>query len=317
MLLWIGPSPQPAHALTPLRVGKGFPGVFDFVPVDIGEHIHIWKKHGLDLKVFNFNGSAKLHQGLAADAIDIGLGSGPGMAFIVRGSPVKAVAAFMGPPADLVLFVRNEPSIHSVADLKGKTFSNATVGSLTNWLLIEFSRHEGWGRSGIRIVHLGSATAQLSAMRSKQTDGMVTELARAAVFHAKGYGKTMVDFSDVVPNFITHVIYARDRLIKDDPNAIRAFLAGWFETTSWMKKHKAETVKVAAQAMHQPVAIVNANYDAVMRYFSDTGKFHARALATLRRSWLELGLLKKAPDMSKLYTERFLPRAGKARGSSR
>jgi hypothetical protein len=45
-----------------------------------------------------------------------------------------------------------------------------------------------------------------------------------------------------------------------------------------------------------------------MPMFSDTGKFDAKALATLAKSYVELQLLPAAPDMSKLYTEAFLPK---------
>jgi len=41
--------------------------------------------------------------------------------------------------------------------------------------------------------------------------------------------------------------------------------------------------------------------------FSDSGRFDPKALATLAGSFVELGLLPEKPDMSKLYTEQFLP----------
>jgi hypothetical protein len=44
-----------------------------------------------------------------------------------------------------------------------------------------------------------------------------------------------------------------------------------------------------------------------MPMFSADGKFEPKALATLRRSFVELGLLDSEPDMSTLYTERYLP----------
>jgi ABC-type nitrate/sulfonate/bicarbonate transport system substrate-binding protein len=65
-----------AQADTVIRVGKAFAGVFDFVPVDVGMAQDFFKKHGLDFTEADFGGSAKLQQALAADAIDIGLGSG-------------------------------------------------------------------------------------------------------------------------------------------------------------------------------------------------------------------------------------------------
>ena len=40
-----------------------------------------------------FNGDARMQQGLTSDSIDVGIGSGPGMAFMVKGVPAKAVFA--------------------------------------------------------------------------------------------------------------------------------------------------------------------------------------------------------------------------------
>ena len=41
--------------------------------------------------------------------------------------------------------------------------------------------------------------------------------------------------------------------------------------------------------------------------FTDNGRFDAKALAVLRRSFVEMKILPTEPDMSKLYTEAFLP----------
>ncbi len=42
--------------------------------------------------------------------------------------------------------------------------------------------------------------------------------------------------------------------------------------------------------------------------FSRDCKFDAEPLATLERSFISLKLLKDTPDMSKLYTEAFIPK---------
>ena len=87
-----------ANADDTLRVGKAVPEAFSFTPLDVGMQTGIFKKHGLDIQETAFAGDAKLQQGMASDSIDIGLGSGPAMAFIVKGAPVKAIAAMAGPP---------------------------------------------------------------------------------------------------------------------------------------------------------------------------------------------------------------------------
>jgi len=45
----------------------------------------------------------------------------------------------------------------------------------------------------------------------------------------------------------------------------------------------------------------------LMPVFSTNGKFNPKALATLRRSYVEMKLLPEQPDMSTLIVDKFLP----------
>jgi hypothetical protein len=74
-----------------------------------------------------------------------------------------------------------------------------------------------------------------------------------------------------------------------------------------MRSHKDETVKIVMPIMQKSPDIVAKTYDAVMPEFSDTGKFDPEALTVLQRSFVEMKTLPSKPDMSKLYTEKFLP----------
>jgi hypothetical protein len=49
-------------------------------------------------------------------------------------------------------------------------------------------------------------------------------------------------------------------------------------------------------------------YDLTIGMFTSDCKFDRDSLATLKRSFVELNLVGTPPDMSKLYTEAFLPR---------
>ena len=64
-----------------------------FVPLSIGVDEGIFAKYGLDVDVTSFGGDQKMQQGLASGSIDVALGGGPAMAFVVKGAPVIAVAA--------------------------------------------------------------------------------------------------------------------------------------------------------------------------------------------------------------------------------
>ena len=94
-----------------VRVGKAGRDAFSFVPADVGQRTGIFNKHGLDLETSSFGGDARVQQAMAADGIDIGLGSGPGLAFVVKGSPVKGIAAFADPLQRVVRVV----ALHTLA----------------------------------------------------------------------------------------------------------------------------------------------------------------------------------------------------------
>jgi NitT/TauT family transport system substrate-binding protein len=295
----------PALTAAPLRVGKAVPEAFSFTPLDIGIRKGFFAKNGVEAEASAFAGDAKLQQAMAADSIDMGIGSGPGMAFIVKGSPVKAVAAMAGPPLLLAIVVRPDGA-KSVAELKAKKIGVSTAGSLTYWLVSETSRRQGWGPQGIDIAPLGAMSGQIAALKRGAIDGIVMDLSTAFDLENRGEGRILVRFNDLT-DFIVHVIYATDVLIADRPDAIRGFLKGWFETIAFMRKNKAETVAIAKDVIGKDAAIVGRTYDEVMPMFSDDGRFKPSALEVLAKSFVELGTLPAEPDVSKLYTEAFLP----------
>jgi len=123
-----------ADAQTTLRLGKAQANQFAFVPADVGVEAGIFKKHGIDLEISSFSGDAKEMQAVAAGSIDVALGGGPAFATIVKGVPMKAVAAEANAPNTIFLVVLKDGPIQSPDDLKGKTVSVSTAGSLTYWL---------------------------------------------------------------------------------------------------------------------------------------------------------------------------------------
>jgi NitT/TauT family transport system substrate-binding protein len=302
-------SAAPARA-EPLRVGKAVAEAFSFVPLDIGIRKGFFKNNSVDVEETSFTGDAKMQQAMAADGLDIALGSGPAMAFIVKGAPVKAVAAMAGPPLLLTLVVL-PTGPKTVADLKGKKVSVSTVGSLTYWLVSETSRQQGWGPDGIDIAPMGATAPQIAALQRGDIDGMVTDISTALELQKQGKGRILMRFGDIVKDFHIHVIFATNKLIASRPDAIRGFLKGWFETIAFMRANKAETVDIAKEVMSKDADITAETYDALMPMFSDDGRFNPKALETLAKSYVDLKVLPEAPDPKMLYTEAFLPAPAK------
>ena len=124
----------PAGAAEKLRVVKAVAFAWTFTPLDVGIETGIFAKHGLEIEASAAAGDAKLQQALTADSADIGIGSGPGMAFMAKGVPAKAVAVMYGVPKNMAVMVGYNSPIKTVDDLKGKKLGCTTVGSLTHWI---------------------------------------------------------------------------------------------------------------------------------------------------------------------------------------
>jgi ABC-type nitrate/sulfonate/bicarbonate transport system substrate-binding protein len=218
------------------------------------------------------------------------------------------VAAEANAPNTILLVVLKDGPIQSVDDLKGRTVSVSTAGSLTYWLTQQLSRAQGWGDNGIKIAPLGSAETQIAALKTHQIDGVTTDGATVYKFAETGAARILVKFGDRVKDFHVHVIYASDSLISGNPAALKAFLAGWFETIAYMRDHKQETIDIAVKHTGVSPAVAAESYDDTMPILSTDGHFSAKALDVLATSFVDTQALPSKPDMSKLVTEAFLPK---------
>lgn len=298
-----------AGAADKLVVGKASPGAFSFVPLDVGVEEGFFAKNGIAIESLGFSGSAKLHQAMAAGNLDIGLGAGSDIIFPIKGAPEIAVADMAGPPLLMSFIVPWNSPATSPDDLEGKRIGISTVNSLTQWLALELARQKGWGPDGMSFVTVGAETApQVAALVTGEIDALVSSTALGLKLAQEQRGRNLFPASDVVKVFMIHAIYASDKLAEGRPDAIRRFLKGWFETIDFMRKNKAETVRITRTVTNFPQDVEDQEYDIVMPMFSTDGRFDPAALAVLRRSFVDLHLLESEPDLTKYYTEKFLPR---------
>jgi ABC-type nitrate/sulfonate/bicarbonate transport system substrate-binding protein len=299
----------PVQAATVLRVGQPQAGTFQFVPLQVGIEAGIFKRHGVDVQVTDFGGGPRVQQALAADSIDIAIGSGPELALEVKGAPEIAVAAMADAPYSVLLAVLKDSPIKTAADLKGKTISVSSKGSLTYWLAQELSRQLGWGTDGFTIAPLGTTATQMAALKTHQIDGMIVEANAGYRLEEDGGGRVLVQFGDRIKTFHIYILYARRAFADKNPDAVRAFLAGWFDTITYMHAHRDQTIDIVRRTAEVSPAIATRDYDELMGMFNRTGKFDPKALAVLARSFVEMGTLPSEPDMPSLITEKYLPGA--------
>jgi ABC-type nitrate/sulfonate/bicarbonate transport system substrate-binding protein len=296
-----------AFAADTVRIGKAVPNSFAFGAAEVGIQAKIYEQEGIDLQVLSFAGDARLQQALAAGAVDVALGSGPGLGFRAKGVPAIGVAAMYGPPSNLCLSVLASSPIKAIADLKGKRVGVTTLGSLTDWLTRELSRQQGWGREGIQVLPLGSVPARLAAMERNELDGLVIESATGFELEEQKKGRNILLFGDIAKHFYTHVIFATDTMIEKRPEVLRRFLRGWFKTVAYMKANKDFTVKSESKTIQVRESILGKVYDTQIGSFSADGAWDPESIDVIRKSLKDLEILDFIPEAKTIYNDKFVP----------
>jgi NitT/TauT family transport system substrate-binding protein len=300
-------APLSAGAET-LRVGKVVAQNFGFVPLNVGVAEGFFKSRGLDIDEFDFGGGAKQQQALVAGSIDIAIGGGTDLAFVVKGSPSLGVAAITSSATFMGYIVGQDPTLKSMDDLKGRKIGVTTAGSLTRWLVDQLNVYKGWGTDGAVPVPIGGDLGtEIASLKTHAVDAFVDSPAIGYALETQGSGRLLFTCSDYVHDLQVFMIYAATPLVQQNPDAIRRFLQGWLEAVHYMGGHKDETVEIARKITGFSKPVEEREYDLLMPHFSTDGKFDQKALAATARSFVDLKLLDQVPDVSKLYTERFLP----------
>ena len=297
----------PAAADTTLTVGKPAATAENLILVDVGKDLGIFEKHGLDVKILNFRGTAPLVQAITAGSVDIGLADGTMMSFIVKGAPMRAVCENTTTLPMMSIGVPYDSPVKSLADLKGKKIGISSTGSLTDWVVHELARNEGWGPDGITRVTIGAGpAASAAAFRTHQIDASVEGTTSFLIEEREKVARMLALVSSFT-NIDIGAVYASNHLIESNPATLRAFLAASIETTDFVMTHKNETVELWTKITGFPKEIMPKEYDLVKGMWDKDCRFNQESLASLKHSLVQLKILDSEPDMSKLYTEAYLP----------
>jgi len=294
-----------ARAAETVRVGTPASDLV-FALLDVGKDAGIFARHGIDLQHITFGGGGKLAQGMTAGSIDMALSGSTDLVFIAKGMPAKAVAVVLGPPVDMSIIVRTGGPITQPDQLKGKLIGVTTATSLTAWLAADFARHEGWKTDDVKPVPVGSSESAIAALRTGNLDAFVGPTGAAYELQAKNEAMPLLTFG-YLHNFITHFLYARDSLIADHPEIVRQFIAAWFETVTYARGHKDETLKLIMPQTGLSPAVASRIFDDEMPALSSDGRFDATSFEAVAQSFVDLHLLGTPPAAGALYTEKFLP----------
>ncbi len=204
----------------------------------------------------------------------------------------------------------HDSPIKTIDDLKGKKIGVSSPGSLTEWLAKELAVKKGWGPEGITPVAIGNGVAStIAAFREHLVDADLGGTNQFLSMEEQKIGHPLVSVSDYEASMVSGLLVASNHIIKTNPEAVRAFVAGWVETVDFIRTHRAETVKIESAITQLPESVTAKEYDITHdNLFTKACNFDDQSIAELKRSLVGLKLLPESADMSKFYTTEFLPK---------
>lgn len=296
-------------AATNLLLGKSNPTADSVLPADVGVRLGFFRRHDLDVELVAFPGGGKLVQAMTAGSIGIGVGAATEMALVARGAPIVAICENTAALPYFAIAVPWDSPVRSLMDLKGKKIGVSSIGSLTDWMARDLAHKEGWPPDAITTVAVGGGIAPATAgLRTHAIDAYIGGTIEFQMMEEKKVARILTPVSAYIGRVASGAIYASQQMVKMHPDTIRAFLAAWVETTRYMSSHKDETVKIESEILGYPERLVAREYDIDKGMFTNDCSFDAESLQNLAESFVALKLFPQPPDMSKLYTEAFLPK---------
>jgi ABC-type nitrate/sulfonate/bicarbonate transport system substrate-binding protein len=302
--VWAGRA-QSQASLGKITLGLAVAQTFEYLPAHAAEDLGTWKKRGLDVSIVAFPGEARLLQAFAAQGVDIGLGSASGgLLATSRGQDVRLIGAISN-TISLSLVVA--PEIKTRDDLKGKLIGVTSANAPTDVLVQKLAKSLTGRADGIKRAYLGGFQSQVAALKTHQTQGFVWTLDGIFEVEQQGLGHLLVNFGDELPDFAFESIMTTPKMISGRPDAVRAFLEGWYEAQAHCKANKEYTVALFEKKMETPRDIGARVWDLGAKAWVDNGVFSDHGLQAAGQFLVDSGLIQQIPPVETWVDKRFIP----------
>jgi len=247
----------------------------------------------------NYAAAVNLHEALKADATDVGAANdSPTVSAIAGGSKIVVAGGWNNGGRGTSLLVPKGSGIRRVADLRGKTISPTTRGSVAHYLVVGLLKEAGIPLDAVKFAFL-SPTDATAAFGSGGLDAWATW----GIFRARAQGTLGAQVLDTGERINSgHTLLSATQNAVKDPGklaAIRHYLALVDKGYEWGRSHRDAYIDWYASFSKQDKAVVASLYEENVAYrrVAADDSLVARLKKT-HNVWLETGVLTGAIDFN-------------------
>jgi ABC-type nitrate/sulfonate/bicarbonate transport system substrate-binding protein len=227
------PGPQRESEAQEVRFAVLSPGAATAV-LEFGRDSGVFLKHGIALKIrYFYGGGNEGNAAIASGQLDAGAYGPPILTAIVRGLPIKIVAA-TAPPKARGSILAARPEIKSVADLKGKVLATSNRSMSPYQHAITILKAHGLGERDFKLlVANGSNSVQL--LRTGQAQGAILSELDLAFARTHGFAHGLDTSGKYLGDYQASFIFASERFLKDKPDLAVGLLRAFFESREYAR----------------------------------------------------------------------------------
>src|SRR5262245_2884596 len=223
-----------------------------------------------------------------------------------QGVPVKIL--YLGHRDGSTVMVQKDSTAKSLRDLRGKVFASRSKSSNQHLVIHKLMEDQGVKPDEITFVEMPPPDMP-GALAARAIDAYFIGEPHAARAELDGSGRVLYLAKDIWPHFISCVLVATEKLIKEKPWVGKDLVRGIAESGEWAETHRLDAAKVAAPYFRQDEKVVRyvltqppdrVSYRMLTPTDEDLQQIHDMAL--------KAGILEKPIEMKDLIDRSFIPK---------
>ncbi len=292
-----------AHAQQTVRIALPTKTYFPTIIAETAVRQKLFEKEGLKAELTVYRGGAEAFEAVAAGAADVTLGSCAIVAAgINKGVKTKAISGSGLGYNGWFLMTKADSALKSVSELAGKKVGITSAGSATD-LLAKWTIYDK--KVQFTEVPLGGG-GLIPNLLSGNVDAIVLYSPLSFKVLKDKSVKVLIDYGKEVPQHLSGVWLASDKLIAENPEVIQKINNALFGAMASLRSNRADAIKLISEIDGIPPDIAEFELDGNILKLSSTGE--------MKKEWIDRALdlakligMKDLAPASEIYTTKFMP----------
>jgi NitT/TauT family transport system substrate-binding protein len=292
------------------EVVYGMPTKNSAPTVEFGVARGFFADEGIRLTTRAFYGGPAIAEALNEGGLEFGhLGTPPAIMAHGRGATFRLVASGVKKKPHLYLGAR--PDLDGFPGLRGARLGLLSFGSCDEWIARRMLAVNGLDADrDVRFVPIGEDYDRIADLfAERRVDAALAIEPNMALGEAAGVLEILAAAYDApfLPVFQWTVLAASDRLIKEDPELVRALLRAYVRSSRAARDYPGEFVSFVAERLRLPLEIARRSIRREMKHYEVNGAIDMPGLRKAIEVQSSLNAQARSVSADRLTDLRFLP----------